>query len=180
MAHLTQEEFTQTIGILAADMGLQSLRDRLVRLNALVTRRRATSAEQLAGQLYQLTGALRRQVPATVALQSLWAERINTKIDEQAEKELEEIINAINSCLGDRDAIIEEKAAELDQHLQHYEQRLSAIVGAERARLDMLLKAVPQVADRLRALPPPPPLAPAAPDEPVPPTDAPPTPNSDS
>jgi hypothetical protein len=180
MAHLTQEEFTQTIGILAADMGLQSLRDRLVRLNALVTRRRATSVDQLAGQLYQLTGGLRRQVPATVALQSLWAERVNAKIDEQAEKELEEIINAINSCLGERDAIIEGKEAELDQHLQRYEQCLSALVGAERARLDMLLKALPRVADRLRSLPPPPALAPAAESQPAPSTETPATPDSES
>ena len=180
MAHLTQEEFTQTIGILAADMGLQSLRDRLVRLNALVTRRRATSAEHLAGQLYQLTGALRRQVPATVALQSLWAEQINAKIDEEAEKGLEEIITAINSCLGDRDAIIEGKEAELDEHLQRYEQRLTPLVGAERARLDMLLKAVPRVADRLRSLPPPSPLAPTAQDEPAPSTEDPPAPDSGS
>jgi len=153
MAHLTQDEFTRAITILAEDLGLQRLRDRLVRLNALVTRRRAVSAERLAEQLYQLTGGLRRQVPATVAIHSLWTEQLNTRIDEDSEKALEEVAKQINSCLGERDAIMAEKEAELDGYLQQYEQRLTALAGPERARLDMLLKAVPRVAERLRTMP---------------------------
>lgn len=159
MAHLVQEEFTRLIGILADDLGLQRLRDRLVRLNALVTRRRAVSAEQLAGQLYQLTAGLRRQIPATLAIQAVWGEQLNAKIDEESEKMLEQIATAINSCLGERDVVLPEKQAELDGHLACYEQRLAHLVGPERARLDMLLKAVPRVAERLRSLPLPPPLS---------------------
>ena len=155
MAHLTQQEFSQAIGILAEDLGLQSFRDRLVRLNALVTRRRAVSVERLADQLYQLTGGLRRQVPATVAVQALWSEQINEKLDEDAEKALEEAATDINNCLGERDRIIADKQDELDQHLKRYEKSLAALVGPEKARLDMVIKAVQQVADRLRTLPPP-------------------------
>jgi hypothetical protein len=155
MAHVTQQEFFRAIEILAEDLGLQRLRDRLVRLNALVMRRRAVSVEHLANQLYQLTGGFRRQVPASVAVQALWSEQINEKLDEDAEKELEEVATAINTCLGERDKIIDEKREELDQHLESYERSLSRHVGPEKARMDMIIKAVQQVADRLREMPPP-------------------------
>ena len=153
MAHLTQKEFFRTIEILAEDLGLQRFRDRLVRLNALVTRRRAVSVDRLADQLYQLTGGLRREVPATLAVHSLWSEQINEKLDEDVEKALEEAATNINTCLGERDRIIAEKQDELDQHLRSYEKSLSGAVGPEKARLDMIIKAVQQVADRLRTLP---------------------------
>lgn len=153
MASLTPEEFTQSVRCLAADIGLQRLRDKLVRLNALVTRRGATSPEALADQLYMLTGGLRRQVAPTLALQSLWAEQISEKVGEDGEKALEELAEKINGCLGERDAVQADKEAELDTLLREYEGQLAAKVGTERARLDMLLKAVPAVATKLRTLP---------------------------
>ena len=153
MAHLTQEEFSKTIRCLADDLGLQRLRDRLVRLNALVTRRRAASADALAGQLYMLTGGLRRQVPATFGVQGLWSEMVSQRLGEEGDKELEEVAEKINGCLGTRDQIEPGKEAELDGFLRQYEGRLATTVGAERARLDMLLKAVDAVASRLRAMP---------------------------
>ena len=85
MGHLTQEEFSETIRCLADDLGLQRLRDRLVRLNALVTRRRAASADVLAGQLYMLTGGLRRQVPATFGVQGLWSEMVSQRLGEEGD-----------------------------------------------------------------------------------------------
>ncbi len=45
----------------------------------------------------------------------------------------------------------EGKDAELATLLQQYQQRLAEAIGPERAKLDMLLKAVPAVAARLRA-----------------------------
>jgi hypothetical protein len=150
MANLTPEEFARTVRCLADDLGLQRLRDKLVRLNALVTRRRIPSADALADQLYTLTGGLRRQVAATIALQSLWSEHLHDKLGEDGEKALEELAEKINACLGERDSINPEKEAELDELLQQYEQRLAEKVGAERARIDMLLKAVPAVAEKLR------------------------------
>jgi hypothetical protein len=153
MAHLTRAEFTRAVELLGDELGLQRLRDRFVRLNALVMRRRVASAAGLADQLYLLSGGLRRQVPATAAFHGIWAEQINPKLGEEGEKALEALAGAINECLGEGDQIVEEKAAQLDEHLRRYEQRLAEVVGAERARLDMLLKAVPAVAAKLRALP---------------------------
>lgn len=153
MANLTPAEFAQTVRCLADDLGLQRLRDKLVRLNALVTRRRAASADALAEQLYMLTGGLRLQVPATIALQGLWGEQMNQRLGEDGEKALGEMAEKINACLGERDSIKPEKEAELGQLLGQYEQRLAEKVGPERARVDMLLKAVPAVAAKLRALP---------------------------
>lgn len=153
MANLKVEEFNQLIGFLVADHGLQSLRDKLVRLNALVTRRKAISTERLASQLYTLTGGLRREVPPTIAIHSLWAEQVNKGLGEDGEKELEEIAEQINECLGDRDRIIEGKSDEIAGHVRRYEMRLAAAIGADRARVDMILKAVPDVADLLRSMP---------------------------
>ena len=153
MASLTAEEFVQSVRCLADDLGLQRLRDKLARLNALVTRRRTPTAEALADQLYTLTGGLRRQVAATVALHSLWAEQMNQRLGEDGEKTLEELADKINACLGERDQINPEKESELDELLGVYEQRLADKVGPERARLDMLLKAVPAIATKLRARP---------------------------
>lgn len=153
MAHLTSEEFSQTIRFLAEDLGLHRLRERLVRLNALVARRGAPSADALAGQLYMLTGGMRRQVPATVALQALWSERVTERLGEEGDKEIEAIAEMINQCLGEKDRIVEGKEAEIDGLLDQYEERLARAIGGERARLDMLLKAVPAVAEKLRARP---------------------------
>jgi len=153
MATLTQQEFAQTVTCLADDLGLQRLRDKLVRLNALVTRRRVASAQALSDQLYTLTGGLRRQVAATIALQSLWSEQMNQRLGEDGEKSLEELADKINACLGERETINAEKETELDGLLDQYESRLAEKVGPERARLDMLLKAVPAVAAKLRAKP---------------------------
>ena len=153
MAQLTQHEFTQAIGLLAEDLGLQRLRDRFVRLNALVTRRRATSVEVLADQLYLLTGGLRRQVPATVAFHTIWSQQVTEKLGEDGEKEVEAMADRINGCLGEHDHVLPEKEAELDEALTHYLDKLTGVIGNERARLDMLLKSVPSVGDKVRAMP---------------------------
>jgi hypothetical protein len=161
MAHLTQQEFAQAIDLLAEQFGLQRLRDKFVRLNALVTRRRAASSQQLADQLYMLTSGLRRQVPATIAFHSLWGERLNEKLGEEGEKDLEPLADKINACLGERDRLVAEKESDLEAALREYEGALSLKAGAETARLDMLLKSVPDVAKKLRDMPLTPPAAPS-------------------
>ena len=153
MATLTQDEFTRLVCSLADELGLQRFRDRLVRLNGLVTRRRVASAQSLADRLYMLTGGLRRQVPATIAVHSIWNEQVNQKLGEEGEKALEQLAEKINGCLGERDEIDSEKESELDETLRQYERQLADRIGVERARLDMLLKAVPAVATKLRATP---------------------------
>jgi hypothetical protein len=155
MAALTQKEFQRAVAMLAEEMGLQRLRDRFVRLNALVTRRKVASPESLADQLYVLSAGLRRQVPATYAFHALWSESVNAKLGEDGEKQLEKLAEAVNACLGEKDAIAPDKAAELETALGEYERALSAVIGAEKARMDMLLKAVPAIAEKLRTAPPP-------------------------
>ena len=155
MAQLTQKEFQRAIALLADEVGLQRLRDRFVQLNALVTRRKVASAESLADQLYMLSAGLRRQVPATYAFHHLWTENLNAKLGEDGEKHLEKLAEAVNACLGEKDEPVEGKAAELDAALAEYERSLSAAVGVDMARMDMLMKAVPAIAEKLRAAPPP-------------------------
>jgi len=153
MAQVTQAEFQHAIALLANEMGLQRLRDRLVRLNAFVTRRRVASPQALADQLYLLSAGLRRQVPATYAFHAVWSESLNAKLGEEGEKNLEKLAQAVNACLGSDDEILPDKAAELDTALAEYQRALSDAVGHEMARMDMLLKAVPVIADKLRAAP---------------------------
>jgi len=150
MAELTSAEFSRAIAILADEMGLQRLRDKLIRLNALVTRRKIPSPAALADQLYMLTAGLRRQVPATYAFHALWTERINTKLGEDGEKEIEKLAEGINACLDGKDQIITDRTTDLQTALATYRQALATAVGEETARLDMILKAVPAVAKQLR------------------------------
>src|SRR5512136_1556580 len=153
MAALTQKEFQRAVTMLADEMGLQRLRDRFVRLNALVTRRKVASPESLADQLYMLSAGLRRQVAATYAFHAVWGESVNAKLGEDGEKSLEKLAEAVNACLGEKDEIAPDKVTELDAALAEYERALSAVIGAEKARMDMLLKAVPAIAEKLRTAP---------------------------
>ena len=153
MAQLTQKEFRNTITLLANEMGLQRLRDRFVKLNALVTRRKVASPDNLADQLYMLSAGLRRQVAATYAFHAVWGEHLQAKLGEDGEKHLEKLAEAVNACLGEDEQIVADKMAELDAALAEYESALSAAVGADMARMDMLMKAVPAIADKLRAAP---------------------------
>jgi hypothetical protein len=153
MAQLTQAEFQEAVTLLANEMGLQRLRDRLVRLNAFVTRRKVASPQALADQLYLLSSGLRRQVAATYAFHAVWSESVNAKLGEEGEKNLEKLAQAVNACLGPDEGILADKVAELDAALAEYQRALSGAVGHEMARMDMLLKAVPAIAEKLRAAP---------------------------
>jgi hypothetical protein len=155
MAQLTQKEFRQAIALLANEIGLQRLRDRFVKFNALVTRRKVASADSLADQLYMLSAGLRRQVAATYAFHAVWGEHLQAKLGEDGEKHLEKLAESVNACLGEDDQILADKAAELDAAVAEYERTLSAAVGSDVARMDMLMKAVPAIAEKLRAAPPP-------------------------
>jgi len=93
---------------------------------------------------------LRRQVPSALAFQAIWAESVHDKVGEEGEENLEKLGDKVNDCLGDDDQIKSDKEADLGNALKEYEATLAASVGAEKARLDMLMKAVPAVAERLR------------------------------
>lgn len=160
MANPTGQEMREAIVVVAERMGYGKLYERLVQLNAFVSRKRPPTPEILADRLYNLSGGLRRQVPATIAFHTVWAETIGRAIGEERDKTLEGIAERINATLTpDEQAIQPDKTAELDAALGEYEQVMVDAVGPAAARLDMIMKAVPVVADVVRARPRPTPAA---------------------
>ncbi len=155
MAHPTGEELREAIGLLVtAGGGYGKLHQRLVRLNAFVSRKKPPSPEVLADRLYNLTGGLRRNVPATLAFHTVWAEIVTQSISEEDDEKLSAIADRINATLTDNErAIRQDQAGVLDTALGEYEQLLADTIGPQQARLEMLLKAVPPVATRLRERP---------------------------
>ena len=150
MAQLTAAEFGEAVAILAAHHGLERLREQLVRMNAFTSRRGLNSAPAIAERLHLLTGGLRRPVAATYAFSSLWSEMVVARVGEEGEQRLETLAEQVNACLDERDAVMPGKDEALDETLVAYRDTLGAVLGPRAAELDMLLKAVPVVADRLR------------------------------
>jgi len=153
MAQLTTAEFGEAVAALTAHFGVEQLRERLARMNAFTSRRGLNTPAAIADRLHLLTGGLRRQVPATYAFSTLWNEMVGARLGEDGEKRLESIADQVNACLDARDGIEPGKEEALDGALAAYRDALAAATGAEVARLDMLLKAVPAVAERLRRAP---------------------------
>jgi len=163
MASPTGQELRDAVSLLAGRLGYGKLYERLLRLNAFVSRKRPPTPEALADRLYNLTGGLRRQIPATIAFHTVWAECLGPAIGEEREKTLGEIADRINATLSeDQQHIQPDKTADLAAALADYEQAMNAAVGPQAARLDMVLKAVLPVAEILRAQPLPVPVAPAS------------------
>ena len=153
MAFLTAEEFGAAIGVLAEHHGVERLRERLVRMNAFTSRRGLNSAAAIADRLFALSAGLRRQVAATFAFTSLWQELVGARLGEAGEKRLETLADEVNACLAADETILPGKEADLDRALAAYREALAEVAGPAVARLDMLMKAVPAVADHLRAAP---------------------------
>ena len=97
MANPTGQEMREAVTVVAERMGYGKLYDRLVHLNAFVSRRRPPTPAILADRLYNLSGGLRRQVPATIAFHTVWAECIGRGIGEEHDKTLEAIADRINA-----------------------------------------------------------------------------------
>ena len=154
MAHLTPAEFTEAVGALATHFGVDGLRERLARMNAFTSRRGLNTASAIADRLHLLTGGLRRQVAATYAFSTLWNEMVGAGLGEDGEKRLETLAEAVNACLDEHEGIASGKEDDLDRALDAYRDALASATGPDVARLDMLLKAVPAVADRMRQAPP--------------------------
>ena len=153
MAQLSHEEFVAAVAALAEHHGVERLRERLARMNAFHSRRGLNTAAALAERLELLTGGLRRAVPATYAFSSLWNEMVGARLGEDGEKKLEGLADGVNACLDEREGIVPGKEDALDQALAAYRDALAAGTGTTVAHLDMLLKAVPAVAERLRQAP---------------------------
>jgi hypothetical protein len=154
MANPTGQEMRTAVTLVADRMGYGKLYERLVQLNAFVSRRRPPNPAVLADRLYNLSGGLRRQVAATIAFHTVWAECMGQRIGEEHEKTLEAVADRINATLtSDEQSIQPDKTAELASALDEYEQVLVGVIGPEAARIDMIIKAVPVIADTLRARP---------------------------
>jgi len=153
MAVLTPREFTDAVCILAEQLGTARLRDRLASLGAFTSRRGLNTAAAIAERLFRLSGGLRLQAPATYAFSTLWTEVVTGGLGEETEKRLEALAEAVNACLTEANGIAAGKEADLDRALAAYHAAIAEAIGPVRARLDMLLKAVPAVAERLRAEP---------------------------
>jgi hypothetical protein len=161
MAAPTAQELRDAIGLLAERVGYGKLHDRLVRLNAFVSRKKPPTPDVLADRIYTLSGGLRRQVPATLAFHTVWSETFTNTVGEENDKKLGEIADRINATLTeDERGIRDGREAELDAALGEYETIVAGVMGPQATRLEMLLKAVAPVATRLRGRPLP--AAPAA------------------
>ena len=115
----------------------------------------STRAGAIADRLHRLTGGLRRQVLAHVRLLVAVGRDGADKLGEDGEKKLEELADKVNACLDDGRARSSPARRRSSIRRSPRIARRSARPPAPRSRaLDMLLKAVPAVADRLRAAPP--------------------------
>jgi hypothetical protein len=154
MANLTESEFNQAVQVLVEHFGLERLRDRFASMGAFTNRRGLNTPAALADRLYRLSGGLRRQAVPSFAFSSLWGEMLEAKLGKDGEKRLEELADKVNACLTKDEQVVEGKDDDLERALAEYREALSAVAGAQVARADMLLKAVPVVAERLRAVAP--------------------------
>lgn len=151
MAQITTDEFALAVERLADHYGIGRLRDKLATLGAFSNRKGLTTAKALADRLHHLSGGLRLRVAATYAFTALWNEMLAGKLGgEDAEHELERIADRVNACLTEGERIADGMERELDQALADYRAVVARAVGGEVAQIDMLLKSVPAVAERIR------------------------------
>jgi hypothetical protein len=153
MAQLTHQEFTEAVDVLCEHFGLARLRDKLATLGAFTSRRGLNSSAELAERLFRLSGGLRLQVGATYGFSVAWGEMLSARLGDDFEKKLETLADGVNACLDDSEKLVSGKEAELDGALAAYHEALAGVLGERAARIDMAMKAVPDVAERVRALP---------------------------
>jgi len=150
MAQVTAKEFDDLIATLVDHLGFNRLHERLLKANAIVSRKRPPSVQALAGQLYQLSAGLRREHPARYAVEVLWQDLLSKSINEDHNKTIENMIERVNACLSERFEVIPEKDAELLTALGNYHHALAAFTTDEVAYTEMLLRATTDVARFLR------------------------------
>jgi hypothetical protein len=148
---LTADEFERAIGLLSNSLGFERLKDRFVRSSAFTSKRGLGSPKALADRLHMLSGGLRREAPATYAFHAAWNETFASHIREEDEKALGDAADRVNASLTDGKEIDPEKEPALDAALGEYHSIATRSLGGDAAYLDMLLKAVPAVAERIRS-----------------------------
>ncbi len=152
MASLTTSEFTDAVTALADHFGVERLRDKLAAIGAFRSRKGLTSATAIADRLHQLSGGLRLPVVATYAFTHLWGQMLSEKLGgEENEKAIEALAEKVNACLDEKEHVAAGKESALDEALGSYREAVAKVVGPKAAHYDMLLKAVPAVAERVRA-----------------------------
>src|SRR5262245_1319194 len=135
MAAPTAQELRDAVALVAERMGYGKLHDRLVRLNAFVSRKKPPSAEVLADRIYNVSAVRRRQVPATLAFHTVWSETFTSAVGEENEKALGEIADRINATLTeDERGVRDGRETELDAAIGDYERILAGAVGPRAAR----------------------------------------------
>ena len=150
MAQLTQKEFDDLIARLTDHLSLARFHERLLKANALVSRKRPPNAQALAAQLYQLSAGLRRDHPSRYAVEVLWQDMLASRVTEEHGKTLETLAERVNACLTERLEVIPDKSADLLTALGAYHQAVAALTDEEVAYLEMLLRATASVAQFLR------------------------------
>ncbi len=150
MAQLNAQEFTNLITRLVEQLGLAQFHAKLMKANALVSRKRPADASALATQLYQLSAGLRREHAARYAVEMLWQEMLSSKMDEERSATVEALAEGVNACLSERLEVVPDKQADLLAALGAYYRALAASSSEETAYLEMLLRASTSVAQFLR------------------------------
>ncbi len=150
MAQLTVKEFDDLVGNLVTHLGLNQFYEKLLRANAVVSRKRPASVQALATQLYQLSAGLRREHPSRYALEVLWQDMLSKSVSEEQNKTIEGLIEKVNTCLTDRLEIIPEKTADLVTALGDYHRGLASLTNDEVAYIELLLRATGDIARFLR------------------------------
>ena len=150
MAQLTVKEFDDLVGNLVTHLGLNQFYEKLLRANAVVSRKRPASVQALATQLYQLSAGLRREHPSRYALEVLWQDMLSKSVSEEQNKTIEGLIEKVNTCLTDRLEIIPEKTADLVTALGDYHRGLANLTNDEVAYIELLLRATGDIARFLR------------------------------
>ena len=150
MAQLTVKEFDDLVGNLVTHLGLNQFYEKLLRANAVVSRKRPASVQALATQLYQLSAGLRREHPSRYAVEVLWQDMLSKSVSEEQNKTIEGLIEKVNTCLTDRLEIIPEKTDDLVTALGDYHRGLASLTNDEVAYMELLLRATGDVARFLR------------------------------
>lgn len=153
MANLSLDEFESCLGLLAEGGTPEKLRDKLARLNAFHSRRGMNSLHALAERMFALSSGLRRDVPSARAFNALWAEHVGTKLSRKSGEKLDELADKVNENLHEDGTVKDGCSDSLKASVDEYEELLARKVGGATARLDTLQKAVPAVAEMLRAKP---------------------------
>jgi len=151
MAQISRDDFQRAVSALVEHFGVAQTRDRLATIGAFRSRRGLNSGDALADRLFRLSGGLRLQVGATAGFMMLWGEMLNERLGEDGQKGIEDLADQVNECLDEGEALIAGKEQALDEALDAYRKALADAVGPTVAEIDMLLKAVPDVAARLRS-----------------------------